>query len=291
MTVPLFMKTIVPIGLLYSGSMIFSNLVYLHLSVAFIQMLKATGPIVTLIVGYVWGVEHPSWSKLGYITLIVFGVAMASAGEIQFSWLGSIFQILGILFESLRVIMIQFLLSSKGLDMPPLVLLYYYAPVCAIANFLVSLTSEWSTFAWTHVVEVGPWILISNAILALLLNIFSILLIRSMSALVYVLLGVFKNILLVVSAVEIWNTPITPIQVVGYSLALSGLGLYQSNWELKWEAAAIITALLVIAFVKRGQRNWKDPSIDKTKEGAGHISNDWLSWVHLKDNIWRIGND
>lgn len=36
----LFTRTILPIGILYSGSMIFNNLVYLHLSVPFIQMLK-----------------------------------------------------------------------------------------------------------------------------------------------------------------------------------------------------------------------------------------------------------
>lgn len=90
----------------------------------------------------------------------------------------------GILLESIRVISIQSLLSNKGLEMEPLVLLYYYAPVCAIANFFLSLPSEWGTFRWAHVVETGPWILTSNALVAFMLNIFGILLV---SLLIFVL--------------------------------------------------------------------------------------------------------
>ncbi|KAI1096705.1 TPT-domain-containing protein [Rostrohypoxylon terebratum] len=314
----LFMRTILPIAILYSGSMIFNNQVYLHLSVPFIQMLKATGPIVTLIVGYVMGVEHPTWSKLGHILLIVLGVAMASAGEIHFSWLGTFFQMTGIVLESIRVISIQSLLSNKGLEMDSFVLLYYYAPVCAIANFFLSLSSEWGTFRWAHVVEVGPWILTSNALVAFLLNIFGILLIGKLSALVYVLLSVLKNIILVAVALAIWHTPIVRSQLIGYSLALIGLCLYQLKWEPKWDgkcesmvnlvqrmmssshfthfrnrkprlliAAVILTTLLFIAILGRGRDNWgHTPTTTRTMEGTGDQSNSWLTWIHLKHGIW-----
>ncbi len=43
MTLRLYMRAVVPIGLLYSASMVFSTLVYLYLSVPFIQMLKVRG--------------------------------------------------------------------------------------------------------------------------------------------------------------------------------------------------------------------------------------------------------
>jgi hypothetical protein len=41
MTKDMFMKSILPIGLLFSGSLILSNTAYLYLSVSYIQMLKA----------------------------------------------------------------------------------------------------------------------------------------------------------------------------------------------------------------------------------------------------------
>lgn len=37
-----YMRAIVPIGVLYSASLVCSNQVYLYLSVAFVQMLKAS---------------------------------------------------------------------------------------------------------------------------------------------------------------------------------------------------------------------------------------------------------
>ena len=40
----MFMRSILPIGLLFSGSLILSNTAYLYLSVAYIQMLKASYP-------------------------------------------------------------------------------------------------------------------------------------------------------------------------------------------------------------------------------------------------------
>jgi hypothetical protein len=40
----MFIRSILPIGLLFSGSLILSNTAYLYLSVAYIQMLKVRRP-------------------------------------------------------------------------------------------------------------------------------------------------------------------------------------------------------------------------------------------------------
>jgi Ca2+/Na+ antiporter len=45
------------------------------------------------------------------------------------------------------------------------------------------------------------------------------------------LTGIFKNILLVVASVVIWNTQITPLQFAGYGLALCGLVYYSLGYE------------------------------------------------------------
>lgn len=46
MTVGMHLLAVIPIGVLYSGSMVCSNLVYLYLNVAFIQMLKVCNTII-----------------------------------------------------------------------------------------------------------------------------------------------------------------------------------------------------------------------------------------------------
>ncbi|KAL2207682.1 triose-phosphate transporter [Sarocladium strictum] len=227
----LYVRTILPIGVLYSGSLVCSNVVYVYLSVAFIQMLKSVSPVAVLTISWLWGVADPSRTQLINILVIVFGVALSSFGEIEFSWVGFFFQIGGTLFEAMRLVMIQVMLSGEGLRMDPLVGLYYYAPVCAVMNFFVAAVSELHRFEWNDVVNTGFGMLFLNAGIAFFLNIASVFLIGKTSGLVMTLTGIFKNILLVVASVVIWNTQITPLQFAGYGLALCGLVYYSLGYE------------------------------------------------------------
>ena len=52
MTKDMFVKSILPIGLLFSGSLILSNTAYLYLSVSYIQMLKVRSPLCLLTLPY-----------------------------------------------------------------------------------------------------------------------------------------------------------------------------------------------------------------------------------------------
>ncbi|KAK6848909.1 hypothetical protein PG995_012742 [Apiospora arundinis] len=235
MTRPFYLKAVVPIGLLYSGSMVCSNLVYLYLNVAFIQMLKAASPFSTLVIAWLWGQEHLTMPIILKIMVIVLGVLVASAGEIHFSWIGFFYQLGGLVFESIRVVMIQALMSGDDnagrRNMDPLVSLYYYAPVCAVINFFVVWATEWPRFSWDDLAGAGPWMLVLNGLVAFLLNASSVMLIGKTSGLVLHLTGILKNILLVVASVFIWGTAITPLQILGYGTALTGFVFYKSSWS------------------------------------------------------------
>jgi drug/metabolite transporter (DMT)-like permease len=180
MTGRLYLRAIVPIGLLYSASLVCSNMVYLYLSVAFIQMLKAAAPVAVLLTAWVWRVEEPSLSRLANILLIVAGVALASFGEIAFSLTGFLYQLGGTVFEAVRLIMIQVLLSgdSGAQKMDPLVSLYYYAPVCAVMNVLVAIPTELPRFDPADLSRAGYIFLLLNACVAFMLNVSSVFLVR-----------------------------------------------------------------------------------------------------------------
>lgn len=147
--------------------------------------LKAASPFSTLVIAWMWGQEHPTTPMILKILVIVLGVLVASAGEIHFSWIGFSYQLGGLIFESVRVVMIQALMSGGGDDaaatgrrnMDPLVSLYYYAPVCAVTNLFVAWTTEWPTFAWSNFAGVGPWMLMLNGLVAFLLNVSSVMLV------------------------------------------------------------------------------------------------------------------
>lgn len=177
MTGRLYLRAIVPIGAAFSGSLMCGNLTYLYLSVAFIQMLKATTPVAVLITGWIFQVEKVELQKLFNVSVIVLGIVIASFGEIKFVMVGFLFQLGGIVFEAIRLVMVQRLLSAKEYKMDPLVSLYYFAPICAIMNFCVALVFEIPRLQLEEVYHVGLGTLFANALLAFALNISVVMLV------------------------------------------------------------------------------------------------------------------
>ncbi|KAK4137579.1 TPT-domain-containing protein [Trichocladium antarcticum] len=231
MTGRTYLRAIVPIGLVYSASLVCSNMVYLYLSVAFIQMLKAAAPVAVLLTAWAWGVEEPSLRRFLNVTFIVAGVGLASFGAVDFSWVGFTFQVGGIVFEAMRLIMIQVLLSGDSQKMDPLVSLYYYAPVCAVMNVVIAIGTEANRFDPADLAKAGYGLLLLNAMVAFMLNVSSVFLIGKTSGLVMTLTGILKNILLVIISVLIWHTSISWLQCLGYAIALGGLVYYSLGWD------------------------------------------------------------
>jgi len=78
----------------FACELVFSNMAYQYLSVAFIQMLKAIVPLQTLLAAYLVGKEKPSFIQTLLLMIICSGVAMASAGELQLSVIGVFCQVI-----------------------------------------------------------------------------------------------------------------------------------------------------------------------------------------------------
>ncbi|KAL0960072.1 hypothetical protein HGRIS_011719 [Hohenbuehelia grisea] len=230
MTKDVFVKSILPIGLLFSGSLILSNTAYLYLSVAYIQMLKAFTPVAILLISWTFRIQEPSKKLAVIILMISCGVALASHGELHFNIIGFITQASAVAFEASRLVMIQVLLH--GMKMDPLVSLHYYAPVCALINLCFLPFTE-GLEPFYDLARIGPLILLSNAFVAFLLNVAAVFLVSAGSGLVLTLAGVFKDILLITGSVLIFSAQITPLQVFGYSIALGGLILYKTAGSSK----------------------------------------------------------
>ncbi|KAL0940784.1 DUF250 domain membrane protein [Colletotrichum truncatum] len=231
MTGRVYVRAIVPIGAFFSLSLICGNLTYLYLSVAFIQMLKATTPVAVLLSGWALGVSQPNLKVFLNVSVIVVGVIIASVGEIKFVWIGVIYQIGGVIFEALRLTMVQRLLSSADYKMDPLVSVYYFAPVCAVMNLAVALVWEIPKVTMVEVHHVGLFTFFLNGLCAFLLNVSVVFLIGKTSSLVLTLCGVLKDVMLVVASMMIWNTQVTGLQFFGYSIALGGMVYYKLGYE------------------------------------------------------------
>ncbi|KAF3015922.1 solute carrier 35 member [Neopestalotiopsis sp. 37M] len=226
-----YMRAIVPIGIMFSLSLILGNLAYLYLSVSFIQMLKATNAVATLVTTWVFGMAAPNMKVLLNVSVIVIGVAIASFGELKFEMFGFLVQIFGVVAEAVRLVMVQRLLSGAEFKMDPLVSVYYYAPACAVINGVITIFWEGSRLTMGDIYSVGVITLIANAFIAFCLNVSVVLLIGKTSAVVLTMSGVLKDILLVVASMVIFGDPVTGQQYFGYGIALAGLTYYKLGAE------------------------------------------------------------
>ncbi|KAM4059114.1 triose-phosphate transporter family protein [Hirsutella rhossiliensis] len=209
MTGRVYLRAVVPIGVFFSLSLICGNLTYLYLSVAFIQMLKATTPVAVLISGWTLGVSQPNLKQFLNVSAIIGGI----------------------IFEALRLTMVQRLLSSADFKMDPLVSLYYFAPICAVMNGVVALIWEIPRVSMADVYNVGLFTFFLNGLCAFMLNVSVVFLIGKTSAVVLTLCGVLKDIMLVIASMMIWGTQVTPLQFFGYSIALGGMVYYKLGFE------------------------------------------------------------
>ncbi|KAM3218216.1 hypothetical protein P3S67_025695 [Capsicum chacoense] len=113
----IYLTCILPIGALYSISLWLSNSAYIYLSVSFIQMLKALMPVAVYTIGILFKKDTFKNSTMGNMMAISVGVAIAAYGEAKYDSWGVLLQLLAVLFEATRLVMIQILLTSKALTM------------------------------------------------------------------------------------------------------------------------------------------------------------------------------
>ena len=221
-----FINSVLPIAALQAVSLLLSNLAYIYISVSLIQMIKASNTVWT----YLWGMPLGlnAWNSCTALNLAVIGagVAMSAMGSVDGSAFGMIVQLVGIIVEALRLALMQVLLQKRGFKLSPITALYYIAP--AVVPMLLTIAFFKGEIQLLQ--EVGwkfpLWMMFSNMLLAFSLNFIGLVVIKRMSAVAYVLAGICKDILLVTGAGLIFGDYITQQQIIGYGIALVGLGYY-----------------------------------------------------------------
>ncbi|VAH08723.1 unnamed protein product [Triticum turgidum subsp. durum] len=190
-------------------SLWFSNSAYIYLSVSFIQMLKALMPVAVYSIGVLFKKETFRSSSMLNMLSISFGVALAAVA-----------------FEATRLVLIQILLTSKGISLNPITSLYYVAPCC-----LCFLLVPWIFVELPRLRAVGTFqpdffIFGTNSLCAFALNLAVFLLVGKTSALTMNVAGVVKDWLLIAFSWSVIRDTVTPINLFGYGIAFLGVGYY-----------------------------------------------------------------
>ncbi|KAJ9533779.1 hypothetical protein QJQ45_026863 [Haematococcus lacustris] len=222
----LWCRCILPIGLLFAITLWTGNAAYLYLSVSFIQMLKASMPMVVYVVGVMFATEKFTLFTGLNMIVVGTGIGIASYGEILFVWVGVILQAASICTESVRLTLVQILLQSRGIKMNPISSLYHIAPCCFVFLALPFTYIELPKMMRDPTLRVNVPLLLVSASGAFALNMAVFLLIGKTSALTMNVAGVVKDWLLILLSVVLYGSPVTTTQLMGYGLAFAGVCVY-----------------------------------------------------------------
>ncbi|XP_074273949.1 putative sugar phosphate/phosphate translocator At2g25520 [Silene latifolia] len=229
MSKEVYLSSVVPIGALYAFSLWLSNSAYIYLSVSFIQMLKALMPVAVYSIGVMFKKENFKGQTMANMLSISFGVAIAAYGEAKFDAWGVTLQLGAVAFEATRLVMIQILLTSKGISFNPITSLFYVAPCCLVFLSVPWILVEYPILRDSSSFHFDWFIFGTNSLCAFALNLAVFLLVGKTSALTMNVAGVVKDWLLIAFSWSVIKDTVTPINLFGYGLAFLGVGFYNHS--------------------------------------------------------------
>ncbi|KAL4598572.1 hypothetical protein ACB098_11G046000 [Castanea mollissima] len=237
MTPDIYATSVVPIGAMFAMTLWLGNTAYLYISVAFAQMLKAIMPVAVFVLGVAAGLEIMSCRMLLIMSVISFGVLVASYGEIDINWVGVVYQMGGVVGEALRLIFMEIFVKRKGLKLNPISVMYYVSPCSALCLLIPWIFLEKPKMEAHGSWNFPPFVLLLNCLCTFALNLSVFLVITHTSALTIRVAGVVKDwVVVLLSALLFADTKLTVINLFGYGVAIAGVAAY-NNHKLKKEAS------------------------------------------------------
>jgi len=229
-----FLLKFVPMGAAFALSIVCGNGAYGYLSVSFLQCMKQWNVAIIYFFSVLCGLEALRKCSIVLLAGTLCGTFLAIHGELHFQLVGFLLQLVSSLSEATKVI-IQGVLMSGNLKLDPLTMVLFMAPACLLANIPFLAVIEWPRFAevYAQMMLHLPF-LICNACLAFGLNVVVAQCIKQLSPVGYLLCGIVKDVCIIVTSSFFLGESLATSQIVGFSLALSGVAsysLYKQNLD------------------------------------------------------------
>ncbi|CAE7206022.1 unnamed protein product [Symbiodinium sp. CCMP2456] len=231
-----------PVAAAQCVGLIAGNTAVMYLSVSFCQMIKAWTPAMVYAVGCLVGTQKWSIPVAKTILTITVGLMITSVGEIKFDWYGFLMQVTALFSEGLRINLLEILLKSAGYKLNPLSSILIFAPIASAILLVIGVVTDLDGISFEVMHQLGELVMVANALVAFFLNIAIYIAIQLASGLIYALAGVVKDISIIMGSVVVMGSTVNVLQVVGYSIAITGIQCYGvvSKAPANFEAPGIV---------------------------------------------------
>jgi len=230
MTRGLLHRRVFPVAVMSVVSIAASNWAYLYSTVPFLQMMKESNIITIYIFSLMLGMETFDVLQVSVLVTLVVATGFSIDGELAFSSRGMMLQGIGCLADAAKNIMSSLLLSGIG-RLDPLSFSCLISPmVVVLVGFGIGLAEVSSELGSVQsdslrVFELPPWerfaehrhLLMLNAVGAFVLNLSIAMFMRHSSALSFGILGIIKDMLVVISSTILLGAPISRLQIFSFS--------------------------------------------------------------------------
>lgn len=227
----IYLIRLLPLILATAATMFLGNVCYLYLSVAFIQILKAFTPAVTLLLGVAMRVETFRLPLLASVLLIALGtgaVVVIESGAPSFHWVGLLAFMFSSLSEAVRVVGAQKLLGGDSFNTAE-VLLYIGGPtgvLLILCSFLFEAPGIYDPVRGLPLVLNQPIPFLGASLVSFLTNLTSYYTIKTTSSLTFKVAGCLKNLVVAWHGTLVHGDHITGGQLAGYLVSVTGFLMY-----------------------------------------------------------------
>jgi len=254
-----YWQIVVPIGGMRALTLATGNAVYLHLSLGFIQMLKAFTPAIVLVVMFVAKVQMPARPASWCVLLIVLGTMVDVKGELHATAIGLLFMMASSIGEAVCTVMSQKLLQNFKFS--EIEALYFLSLPSTIFLTIPALFFEWPEMleSGRHLIFFEhPFLMLSAALLGICVNLLTFCVIRATSSVILKILNVVRCIGIVAFGSVVYGESHSSQQLIGYGISLLGF-LGFNFFQVRHEEAAAVEA-------------WVDKGLHRLSDGFRCLS-------------------
>ncbi|KAF3437014.1 hypothetical protein FNV43_RR19767 [Rhamnella rubrinervis] len=233
------LASIVPLAVVHTLGNLFTNMSLGKVAVSFTHTVKAMEPFFSVVLSAMFLGEFPTPWVVASLVPIVGGVALASATEASFNWAGFWSAMASNLTNQSRNVLSKKVMVKKEESMDNITL---FSIITVMSFFLLSpvtIFMEGVKFTPSFVTSAGlnvKQVYIRSLIAALCFHAYqqvSYMILQRVSPVTHSVGNCVKRVVVIVSSVLFFKTPVSPINSIGTGVALAGVFLYSRVKRIK----------------------------------------------------------